>query len=626
MDDVFLSYYEEELAHLRDLGQEFAAMHPNVARNLALDVVPCADPYVERLLEGVAYLAARTRLKVDSEAPRFARNILDFLYPDLSAPAPATAIVRLLPGAQVDKMPEGALLPRGTRLVSRLREGMATRMAFSTAHPVRLWPIEIAEVTYLQDAGMLREAGLPARETGAQSALRIRLRATDGRPLSTLALDEIDFHLLRRPLGPALFDALHGHSVGVLARPAGGDGRERLDRLPALGLPGLADDEAMLPRTRQGFEGYRHLREYFINLERFLFARVSGMAPTVQRSGAEGLDIFILLGRPRPQLIPVNAGALALFCTPVINLFERECGTVEVDRRRTRFLVQPDRTRSRDFEVYSLLSVEDQERDGPDAVVSPLFSFDAARTTGPVYALERRRRRPGEDERRRGRMRSSYPGDDVFIAVSDSPGPGAASGGLRRLSIRALCTNRDLAVFDERPELVVESGIFADAVQVIDAVRPPRPALSAVLPTEAHEGGPMEAVYWRLVAQLSLNHLALSGEEGVKALSTLLRLYADRGDQANAPHANALTGLESRSVVERLPLGGPMVFANGVAITLDLDEAAFTAAPTLMLGAILNAVLSRYAATNSFVRLTTRLAKSQESVTWPIRIGTERAI
>ena len=58
MDRVFLDYYEEELQHIRSLATEFAALHPNVARNLSLDSVPCPDPYVERLLEGVAYLAA----------------------------------------------------------------------------------------------------------------------------------------------------------------------------------------------------------------------------------------------------------------------------------------------------------------------------------------------------------------------------------------------------------------------------------------------------------------------------------------------------------------------------------------------------------------------------------------
>ena len=104
MDRAFLEYYEEELAHIRVLATEFAAMHPAVARNLSLDTVPCPDPYVERLLEGVAYLCARTRLKLDAEGSRFARTVLDALYPDLVAPAPAVGMVALQPGQQVQTM------------------------------------------------------------------------------------------------------------------------------------------------------------------------------------------------------------------------------------------------------------------------------------------------------------------------------------------------------------------------------------------------------------------------------------------------------------------------------------------------------------------------------------------
>ena len=81
MDRVFLDYYEEELQHIRSLATEFAALHPNVARNLSLDSVPCPDPYVERLLEGVAYLAARTRLKIDAESSRYVRDLLDAQAP-----------------------------------------------------------------------------------------------------------------------------------------------------------------------------------------------------------------------------------------------------------------------------------------------------------------------------------------------------------------------------------------------------------------------------------------------------------------------------------------------------------------------------------------------------------------
>ena len=71
MDQLFLRYYETELQFLRDLGGEFARAHERVAGRLALDAFSCADPYVERLLEGVAFLTARVRLKQDAEFERF---------------------------------------------------------------------------------------------------------------------------------------------------------------------------------------------------------------------------------------------------------------------------------------------------------------------------------------------------------------------------------------------------------------------------------------------------------------------------------------------------------------------------------------------------------------------------
>ncbi len=165
MDRVFLDYYEEELQHIRSLATEFAALHPNVARNLSLDSVPCPDPYVERLLEGVAYLAARTRLKIDAESSRYVRDLLDALYPDLAGPAPAMTMVELAPGPQLERMVDGHMVRRGTRLISALREGSRTRCTYTTAQAVRLWPVALASADYLQDKGALAQIGLSERAT-----------------------------------------------------------------------------------------------------------------------------------------------------------------------------------------------------------------------------------------------------------------------------------------------------------------------------------------------------------------------------------------------------------------------------------------------------------------------------
>ena len=81
MDRRLLQYYERELHHLRGTAGEFAREFPKIAGRLALDEFACADPYVERLLEGFAFLAARVQLKLDAEFPRFTQGLLETVFP-----------------------------------------------------------------------------------------------------------------------------------------------------------------------------------------------------------------------------------------------------------------------------------------------------------------------------------------------------------------------------------------------------------------------------------------------------------------------------------------------------------------------------------------------------------------
>ena len=74
MDRRLLRYYDLELQHLRNMGVEFAREFPRIAGRLGMEGLTCADPFVERLMEGVAFLTARVHLKLDAEFPRFTRN------------------------------------------------------------------------------------------------------------------------------------------------------------------------------------------------------------------------------------------------------------------------------------------------------------------------------------------------------------------------------------------------------------------------------------------------------------------------------------------------------------------------------------------------------------------------
>src|SRR3954449_9494872 len=107
MDRRILRYTERELQYLREMGAEFAREFPVVAGRLAIDVTPCPDPYVERLLEGFAFLAARVQLKMEAEFPRFTQALLESVYPHYLAPTPSMTIVRMTPDLNEGSLAQG---------------------------------------------------------------------------------------------------------------------------------------------------------------------------------------------------------------------------------------------------------------------------------------------------------------------------------------------------------------------------------------------------------------------------------------------------------------------------------------------------------------------------------------
>src|SRR5438552_4285488 len=137
MDERLLTHYNNELKHLRETAAEFAREFPKIAGRLALDrdaKESCPDPYIERLLEGFAYLAARVHLKLDSEFPRFTQALLETVYPHYLCPIPSMAVVRFDPEEKDAALAPGVVLKRGTLLRSSIGKGERTACTFQTAH------------------------------------------------------------------------------------------------------------------------------------------------------------------------------------------------------------------------------------------------------------------------------------------------------------------------------------------------------------------------------------------------------------------------------------------------------------------------------------------------------------
>ena len=113
MIDELLAYYNGELAFLREMGAEFAARYPKVAARLLLEADKCEDPHVERLLEGVAFLTARIRHKIDDEFPEITDALLGVLYPHYQRPLPSMSVVQFVLGREQAKVAAGYTIDAG---------------------------------------------------------------------------------------------------------------------------------------------------------------------------------------------------------------------------------------------------------------------------------------------------------------------------------------------------------------------------------------------------------------------------------------------------------------------------------------------------------------------------------
>ncbi|MDQ0671484.1 type VI secretion system baseplate subunit TssF [Pseudomonas sp. W2I6] len=614
MNPRLLELYNQELHHVRESAAEFAKEYPKIASRLTLSGMDCADPYVERLLEGFAYLTARVQLKLDAEYPTFTNNLLEIAFPHYLAPTPSMTVVQLQADPDEGSLASGFPLPRDTVLRAALGRETQTCCEYRTAHPVTLWPLQVAQAEYFGNPSAVL-GRLAASEPKAKAGLRLTLRTGAELPFNSLALDNLPLYLSGADEQPfRLYEQLLGNACAVFARKPGGDWVERLPP-EALRSRGFDDADAAMPVVPRAFQGYRLLQEYFALPHRFLFVEFAELSRAVKRCDGQELELIVLFDRHDPSLEgSVGKAQFVPFCTPAINLFPKRVDRIHLSERVNEHHVIADRTRPMDFEIHSLSGITGHGT-GPEQPFLPFYAVRDPSRYGRDQAYYTVRREPrvlSSDQRRNG-PRSTYVGSETFVSLVDTQ-QAPYRHDLRQLGVTALCTNRDLPLF-----MSVGNGktdfTLADSAPVL-AVRcvagPSRPRAS-----HAHD-----AKAWRLISQLSLNYLSLSEQgQGAAALRELLRLYGDSNDAALQLQIEGLREVSSKAVTRRLPMPGPIVFGRGLEITLEFDENAFRGTGVFLLGAVFERFLARYVSINSFTETVIRTTERGEIMRWKAKPG-----
>lgn len=617
--EKLLEHYEKELQFLREMGTEFAERFPGIAGRLDLGGFKCADPYVERLLEGFAFLAARIHLKIDAEYPRFAQNLMNLVYPHYLSPLPSMAIVAFEADMDGNLGEDGFHLSRNTRLRTAAVNGRS-RCDFRTAHEVMLWPVAISKAEYLTagEAGYYTHANNEIR-----AGIRLNVTVADTIPLNSLALDDLVFYLNGTGETPSrIYELLLAHAETIVVRSLGADGkllRETVLNKSCLQPVGFADEESLLPQTDVSFKGYRLLQEYFAFPERFLFVRLSGLQKVIQQCSEEAVELeIVVLSNQASELLAgaLNEQNFVLHCSPVINLFPRRADRIHVSQRSNDHHVIIDRTAVQDYEVYSISRVtgfDDSLRASHQFL--PFYerrSTDETDGSDAYYTW----RRDESLQPVNTRKNRNYAGSEVYLSLVDARAA-PWQFNLKQLEVEVMCTNRalplEIAAYKGRINFTMEDA--APVNKVFGLAGPTKPV-------KAWDEGEHA---WRLVNHLSLNYLSLldkDAREGASALRELMRLYSHSASPSIKKQIDGVLSVNSEPVVRRIPGDGPIAFGRGTQIELNCQESAFDGIGVFVLGSVLEQFFAKYVSINSFTQVVLNSSERGELVRWPVRAGT----
>jgi len=283
--DAFQSLFVAELAAL----DRFAAEREE-RRALPLGR---EDPDVRRLLEALAFFAARTRAVAADEMRRAVRRMAAGVIDDLMTPMPAMGLLQAVPD---ERVVEPMILPRGAALRAVTPQGKVAIL--STTRSLRILPIAVERVNL---------------ESGQKGlALSIRLAARTPQR----GVGEFCFQVRR--LGDylsslALFDALREHvrRVSVVFDPRGDGEDEAMGCGVAFGAGAadpIEDDDGQSPLHR--------IRSFFHLPEQDLVLRVRVPVPAQPFRRAV---LRVELDERWPEDIGVTRDSLQLFVVPVAN-------------------------------------------------------------------------------------------------------------------------------------------------------------------------------------------------------------------------------------------------------------------------------------------------------------------
>jgi len=567
-------FYEEELRYLYESGREFARAHPDRAQFLNIEAVGDRDPYVERLFEGFAFLAARIREKLDDSLPELTEGIVNLMWPHFQQTIPSIAMIEFRP--RKGFLQETKVLGKGAELLTNPLGSESVIGKFTTTNDVPLHPVTLDTLEKKTD-------------TKGKGSLAFSFLIDPGVKWQALNLSPLRMYIhAELPTALAVHELMTQHCVKAEVIFDDGRASFQIDPGTAVATGGLSPSESLLPADSRSFWGYMLLLEYFVYPEKFLFVDLSGFDVQQIDFAPEKFTIKLTFDKELPAEKPFGMENFRLFCSPAVNLFRQDTEPVRNTGKETEYRVIGDAQYRESVEPHSIIAVTGIDRGtGEKFPYEPFHSFKAlGKKNTRTYTTHYRMGFSGKRE--------------LYITI----GSGQATGGElheENLSIEAWCTNGVLAREEIREGGINKPGAsFPDYVMFSNITRPALPCLPPA----------NEDYLWVFLSHLGATYSSFASADSLKTFLSLYEWSRSEGRKRRIEAISDVSVKPAESVI-----GGTAV--RGVQFTVTLQESEFQDSGDMHLfGEVLKEFLANYISINSFLDLVIISRPSGRQARW----------
>lgn len=593
----FLDYYRENLTYLRDLGGEFANEFPKIASRLDLTKYDCADPYVERLLEGTAFLSARVEKKLDDGYKRFLESVLTSISPEVLNPIVSGAVVQLNVDYASDEVRTGAVLENAIVAEAAI-PSITTPCKFSTVSEIHLSPFRVISAEYVT-----RElASFEIDSRTAVAGLHLKLEIPAGSDIKKIMANDLTLYInANDSLASTIMCQMMSDMENVYYSN-NADYKQLKDA--EIKMNSFGTEDLLLKQTKGNLHGIHTLKKFLLYPSFFKFITIKNISEILKARTSQ-IDLLITFKRRENELIQeIRTSTFKVNCVPMVNAFRKRSERINITKDEYELHIVPERMFPQDYEVYSVQKMEFYDAQNKELFDATSFfnHEDDEKLKYNFYSVHRSRSLFDQKEK----QRSSYIGSDVFVSVA---GQEADMQDVAQYLAEMICTNRDLPLFlQQSTPLSFELPFLKSGEFLTKPTRPNYPLID--------QGNKSD---WAKVSHILLNLSGMLWQNGtlpLELLKTLLSSYILRAEDECKRMIEGIVSLESDPKTFRFNKNGTLFFETGWKITFTLNETAYAGIGFYFYGLVLINIFRSFTPLNSLLEVEFKTVQSGVIGTW----------